>query len=275
MRPTLRDKVDLGQQRLRGQLAQVVGRQRAIAGNQLAVLVALAADALVQHLHTQIPQARRQWPTQLARHIADIHVGTLVQRVGEHADLVALIDIVVGAFAQRRCQHAGGAMAQRNDVLVFGHRPLQQCFYFQAVRNAHQRTVPARHKHCDIRRIVVQVFCHHIRQFARLLELGAVLLIGGSHRFVFCRHRPHLEFHRVAGQGGHLDIETGAIQVVHRQQGFYRVVAGRKHGAVLHQHVALVGSHHQHFPLFASVGLRVNRAVKVGLGGGIQAERVR
>ena len=76
----------------------------------------------------------------------------------------------------------------------------------------------------------------------------------------------------VARQGGDVDFKAGFVDVQHRQQGFYGVVAGGEEFAVLHLQIALVGGDHQHFEFAAGVGLGEFGAGVVGFGRGVLAQ---
>ena len=147
---------------------------------------------------------------------------------------------------------------------------MQGLFHLFAERNIIQHAVAAGDENAEV--VAAIQILHHLRQLFRLLELATVLLVGGLDRFVFLRERPHLQLHRITGRRGDVDLETGQIQVIHRQQHLDRVVAGGEELAVLHQQVALLRGDHQHLPLAAAIGVRVAGARKVGFGRGVLAE---
>ena len=60
------------QECVRRELANVVGRERAVTGDQLPVLVALTSDVVVQNFNAKFSQLFRDEPWHLAGHVADL-----------------------------------------------------------------------------------------------------------------------------------------------------------------------------------------------------------
>ena len=222
----------------------------------------LAAHALVYHFHAQLFEFLRHQPAQTPRHIADFDVGTFIKRIGKHAHLIARQRKVFTRFGQRH--QCGGAVTQGDDVAVVLQRPFEHALHLGAVRQGIECAVAAGNKHADIGRIGCKHLCQYIGQFQGLLQFGQISLENGGHGFIVFGHGPHFKLGRIARHSGHIDFKAGFVQMQHGQQGFYRMVAGGKTGAVLHGQIALVGSNHQHFVFAAGVGLRKLHAVKIG-----------
>lgn len=109
--PSSRPLRDIFQQYLRSHPAQIVRRQRRIASQHITITVRLARHLRVDNLNTILAQLLADQPRQLAwsgkivstngsgrkRHIQNLHVTNVdicsrVERIGEHHNLVALVD---------------------------------------------------------------------------------------------------------------------------------------------------------------------------------------
>jgi len=140
-----------------------------------------------------------------------------------------------------------------------------------AFRQLVERAVAAGNQHGDIGRIGRGYFVQNVGKARGFVELGQVFGVDFGDGCIFVRHRPHFKFGVVARQGGDVDCKACFVDVQHRQQGFYGVVAGGEEFAVLHLQIALVGGDHQHFEFAAGVGLGELGAGKVGFGRGVLA----
>ena len=237
-------------------MTHFVGGIGAVAGDQFAVLMGMAGDVLIDDLNAQRLQFFAHKPLHLTGHVAQLRC-LCVQRVGEGADFVILEQIILRRFTHASGQQGSGAMAEGDDVAVVLHRPVQGSFDIGAVRQADQRAVAAGDKQREIVRVVTQALGEHVGQLQGLLELRQVLVVDGFDFGIFAGEGPVLELDRVARLRGDVKSKTGFVEVVHRQQRFDGVVAGRKQRAVLHWQVALIGGDHQDFPASALVRLRI------------------
>ena len=114
--------------------------------------------------------------------------------------------------------------------------------------------MPTGNEHAEVVRIGGLHPCQQIRQFGGLAELPLVFAIEPHHRLILRRHGPPLELDRIARQGGHLKGKARLVEVIHGQQGFHRVVAGREQGAVVGGQIALIGPDQQDLPATAQIG---------------------
>lgn len=64
---------------------------------------------------------------------------------------------------------------------------------------------------------------------------------------IFGRRGPVFELDGVSLYGAHAKGKTGLVKVVHGQQRFHRVAAGREERALVGQKVTLVSANHQNF----------------------------
>lgn len=75
---------------LDGETAQRIRGQWAVAREQLAVCVNGTGHVVVDERDALSAQRLTERPGELARQVADLDVGALVERVGEHRDRVAV-----------------------------------------------------------------------------------------------------------------------------------------------------------------------------------------
>ena len=186
---------------------------------------AVDAGFAVFHHHAQLFQAFCQQPRQFAGHIADVQIRAFVERIGEHAQLVAFKrEIRIGATHRRRCQRRR-PVAQRDDKFIVCQRPIQQALHLAAFGQLVKRAVPAGNQHRQIGRIGRGYRVQNVRQFGGFVQLGQIFGIDFSDGGIFVRHRPHFKFGMVARQGCHVNFKACFVDMQHRQQRFHGVVA--------------------------------------------------
>ncbi|KAI6774814.1 hypothetical protein HG530_001572 [Fusarium avenaceum] len=247
------------------------------------------SDILVDWLDPELLKSLADEPLHLSRDVANVDIRTLVQRVGEDIDAVALIDKLGSLrLANVGSEDTGGSVAEGDKKAVVGVSPSEDITDSLAEGHAIEHAVAAGNKDRYVRRVFSKTLAistvpevgsctvssvPEIRQVKRAAHLLLVLVVNRLDCLVLLGKCPHLQLDRISREGGYVDVKPSSVKVVHWQQHLHRVVTSREELAICHLEITLLGADYKNLPLAPGVLVGVIGTVKVCLGRDILCER--
>jgi len=162
-------------QRTRRKFPQIVRRKRRIPRQNKSITVHFARDPRVDRGDPELAELLAHQPPHLPGDISNIDVGAGVQGIGEHGDLVALVDeFIAFRLAHVRGQHARGTVAERDVVALVRVCPAEDVADEFGERDIVQGAVTAGNEDADVLRVLGEAFAPDFGEIERLTEFGLV-----------------------------------------------------------------------------------------------------